>query len=172
MHSIIIHLFFCLFGLRGSLFTPVLAADSTASTPLSCHHPPPLLAAASTASPPLQCPAQPGLGPACAAADSPWLLALAGNPINLINGNKYTLHEDLPALAQAPVLFMQRHYNAQSVHHSILGRNWSLPWDIRLQPQRQRLLLADGRHLSLQAHQLRPLRSEERRVGKTCRAGA
>src|SRR5690625_5667690 len=79
MHSIIIHLFFCLLGLSGSLFTPVLAADSTAS-------------------PPLQCPAQPGLGPACAAADSPWLLALAGNPINLINGNKYTLHEDLPAL--------------------------------------------------------------------------
>lgn len=142
MHSIIIHLFFCLLGLSGSLFTPVLAADSTAS-------------------PPLQCPAQPGLGPACAAADSPWLLALAGNPINLINGNKYTLHEDLPALAQAPVLFMQRHYNAQSVHHSILGRNWSLHWDIRLQPQRQRLLLADGRHLSLQAHQLRPLQQPE-----------
>src|SRR5690625_6797372 len=75
MHSIIIHLFFCLLGLSGSLFTPVLAADSTAS-------------------PPLQCPAQPGLGPACAAADSPWLLALAGNPINLINGNKYTRSEE------------------------------------------------------------------------------
>src|SRR5690625_6027067 len=71
MHSIIIHLFFCLLGLSGSLFTPVLAADSTAS-------------------PPLQCPAQPGLGPACAAADSPWLLALAGNPINLIKDRKST----------------------------------------------------------------------------------
>src|SRR5690625_7982951 len=95
MHSIIIHLFFCLLGLSGSLFTPVLAADSTAS-------------------PPLQRPAQPGLGPACAAADSPWLLALAGNPNNLINGDKYNLHDDLPALAPAPVLSMQRHYNAQS----------------------------------------------------------
>src|SRR5699024_7832560 len=136
MHQIIINVVFYLLGLGAHLAMPVLAADAAGNAPL-------------------QCPAQPGLGPACAAADNPWLLPLAGNPINLINGNKYTLHEDLPSIAGATLLFIQRHYNAQSIHHSILGRGWSLHWDIRLQPQQRRLLLADGRQLQLTPHQLR-----------------
>src|SRR5690625_4266687 len=118
MQKIIFCLAYCILGVLGTLYSSafVFAQQNSSS---------------------LQCPAQPGLGPACAAADSPWLLPLAGNPINILNGNKYTLHEDIPALAGAPLLFIQRHYNAQSMHHSILGRNWSLNWDIRLQPSRQ-----------------------------------
>ena len=139
MHQIIINVVFYLLSLGAYLAMPAFAADA--------------VNAARNA--PLQCPAQPGLGPACATADSPWLLPLAGNPINLINGNKYTLHEDLPSMAGATLLFIQRHYNAQSVHHSILGRGWSLHWDIRLQPQQRSLLLADGRQLALTPHQLR-----------------
>lgn len=129
---------FYFFKLWGVLFTPVL-----------------LYAASS--SPLLHCPVQPGLGPACATSESPWVLPLAGNPINLINGNKYLLHEDVPSLAEAPLLFIHRHYNAQSGHYAHLGRNWSLHWDIRLQPHAHRLLLADGRQLSLRPHQIRRL---------------
>ena len=96
----------------------------------------------------------PALGPACGTESSPWLLPLAGNPIDLIHGNKYLPHTDVWPLKGAPLMFIQRHYNAHSNHQSILGQGWSLHWDIRLQPALRQLWLADGRHLNLDPNQL------------------
>lgn len=133
----------CFLGFLGLLFSSVLL-PAQAQTQL-----PPTAAPGAA----LQCPA-PALGPACGAEAQPWLLPLAGNPINFINGNKYTQHNDLLPLAQAPLLFIQRHYNSLAPHRSILGRGWSLHWDIRLHLPRQKILFADGRTMGFSRAQL------------------
>src|SRR5690625_4153271 len=101
----------------------------------------------------LQCPA-PELGPACENQSAPWLLPVAGNPIHLINGNNYLQHHDLYPHPKTPLLYVQRHYNAQALHHSILGRGWALHWDIRLQKNNQQLWLADGRRITFNPKKL------------------
>ncbi|HLS21060.1 MAG TPA: DUF6531 domain-containing protein, partial [Paenalcaligenes sp.] len=58
-----------------------------------------------------QCPV-PALGPACDSQSAPWLAATAGNPVNLINGNKYLQHTDSYPLSGAPLLWLARHYNS------------------------------------------------------------
>lgn len=100
-----------------------------------------------------QCPL-PALGPACETQSAPWITPVAGNPINLINGNKYLQHADSYPLPAAPLLFITRHYNSLSPHTSILGLGWTLHWDIRLYPERQMLQLGDGRTQPFKAHHL------------------
>ncbi|HLU78771.1 MAG TPA: DUF6531 domain-containing protein [Burkholderiaceae bacterium] len=97
--------------------------------------------------------APPALGSPCAtgglavAGNSEPLPSLAvGNPVHLATGNKYQLDVDLPPNASAPGLELVRHYNSLSTQAGVLGRNWALSYDTRLQ-QRQGswwLLQADG----------------------------
>lgn len=60
----------------------------------------------------------------------------AGNPINVITGNKYQMEVDLPALPGVLGLEIVRHYNsAQSGEHApngILGRGWRLSYETDL----------------------------------------
>lgn len=74
----------------------------------------------------------------------------AGNPINLITGNKYQREVDLPALPGVLGLEIVRHYN--SVHagprssNGILGRGWRLSYETDLNPigNTLQIMQADG----------------------------
>lgn len=100
-----------------------------------------------------QCPV-PALGPACDSQSAPWLAATAGNPVNLINGNKYLQHTDSYPLSGAPLLWLARHYNSMDNRPTVLGAGWEIHWNIRLYPQRQLVALSDGRHIPFKAHAL------------------
>ncbi len=60
----------------------------------------------------------------------------AGNPINIIHGNKYQREDDLPALPGVLGLEIVRHYNSHYAHTSvppgILGRGWKLSYETTL----------------------------------------
>ncbi len=60
----------------------------------------------------------------------------AGNPINIINGNKYQREADMPALPGVLGLEVVRHYNSQyslpNVPSGILGRGWKLSYETAL----------------------------------------
>ena len=60
----------------------------------------------------------------------------AGNPINLINGNKYQREDDLPALPGVLGLEIVRHFNSvyatQGTTAGIFGRGWKLSYDTEL----------------------------------------
>ncbi|MCW5319928.1 hypothetical protein D5039_01685 [Verminephrobacter aporrectodeae subsp. tuberculatae] len=60
----------------------------------------------------------------------------AGNPINVISGNKYQREEDMPALPGLLGLEIVRHYNSQygrsNVPPGILGRGWKLSYETDL----------------------------------------
>src|SRR5699024_72901 len=77
-----------------------------------------------------------------------------GNPINLINGNKYLQHTDSYPLPGAPLLLLARHYNSLDNSPTVLGGGWEIHWNIRLYPQRQIVVLSDGRHIPFKAHEL------------------
>ena len=74
----------------------------------------------------------------------------AGNPINVITGNKYQQEIDLPALPGVLGLEIVRHYN--SVHadpraaNGILGRGWRLSYETDLNPigNTLQIIQADG----------------------------
>lgn len=74
----------------------------------------------------------------------------AGNPINLITGNKYQREVDLPALPGVLGLEIVRHYNsAYSTPHTltgILGRGWKLSYetDLYVTGNTIQILQADG----------------------------
>ena len=60
----------------------------------------------------------------------------AGNPINIINGNKYQQEIDLPALPGVLGLEIIRHYNSTysgpQAANGILGRGWRLSYETEL----------------------------------------
>ena len=60
----------------------------------------------------------------------------AGNPINVITGNKYQREEDLPALPGVLGLEIVRHYNSAysspDIATGILGRGWKLSYETDL----------------------------------------
>ena len=62
--------------------------------------------------------------------------ASAGNPINLITGNKYQRDVDLPALPGVLGLEIVRHYNSlfamPGVPNGVLGRGWRLSYEVDL----------------------------------------
>ncbi|MDR2001300.1 MAG: DUF6531 domain-containing protein [Zoogloeaceae bacterium] len=73
----------------------------------------------------------------------------AGNPINLINGNKYQKETDLAALPGVLGLEIVRHYNsryAQIYAPGLMGRGWRLSYETTLHPHQQtvQILQADG----------------------------
>lgn len=92
-----------------------------------------------------------GGGPA--SQPDPDALAGAGNPINLINGNKYQREVDMPPLPGVLGLEIVRHYNSalasERSPNGLLGRGWRLSYETELTavgPTVQ-ILQADGRRL-------------------------
>ncbi|WP_377101707.1 RHS repeat-associated core domain-containing protein [Rugamonas violacea] len=84
-----------------------------------------------------------GTGPTCSSAPTPasgaaatGVDAGAGNPINVMTGNKYQREEDMPALPGVLGLEIVRHYNsAQSGAGTVpgpVGRGWRLSYETRL----------------------------------------
>ncbi|WP_344761543.1 DUF6531 domain-containing protein, partial [Actimicrobium antarcticum] len=63
-------------------------------------------------------------------------VACAGNPINLITGNKYQRDTDLPALPGVLGLEIVRHYNSAfgtpNVPNGLVGRGWRLSYEVEL----------------------------------------
>ncbi|MEW6416081.1 MAG: RHS repeat-associated core domain-containing protein [Pseudomonadota bacterium] len=72
----------------------------------------------------------------------------AGNPINVITGNKYQQETDLPALPGVLGLEIVRHYNSAlaSTPPGILGRGWRLSYETEVYPVGNTLqvMQADG----------------------------
>ncbi|MFC4928318.1 DUF6765 family protein [Delftia deserti] len=74
----------------------------------------------------------------------------AGNPIHLINGNKYQREVDMPALPGVLGLEVVRHYNSSYsrayVPPGLLGRGWLLSYEARLydHPTNLQIVQADG----------------------------
>lgn len=88
--------------------------------------------------------------------------AQAGNPINVITGNKFQREVDLPALPGVMGLEIVRYYNsALSGIHSrtgILGRGWRLSYEVSLAPVGDtiQVLEADGTRLIFARDPLHP----------------
>ena len=78
--------------------------------------------------------------------------AAAGNPLNILNGNKFQREEDMPALPGVLGLELVRYYNSGASRENsgkpIGGRGWRLSYDAELyiQPGTQTITLtqADG----------------------------
>ncbi|WP_158229168.1 DUF6765 family protein [Collimonas sp. PA-H2] len=74
----------------------------------------------------------------------------AGNPINIINGNKYQQEVDLPALPGVLGLEIIRHYNSQysmpNVPNGAFGRGWKLSYetDLYVSSSTIQIVQADG----------------------------
>jgi YD repeat-containing protein len=77
----------------------------------------------------------------------------AGNPINVINGNKYQREDDLPALPGVLGLEIVRHYNSAystaDTATGILGRGWKLSYETDLYAigNTIQIMQADGRRV-------------------------
>lgn len=92
-----------------------------------------------------------GSGPA-SQGDGTGVQVGAGNPINLISGNKYQEETDLRALPGALGLELKRYYNSLSSHPGLLGANWRISYEtvlFDLGGQIQ-IVQADGRRLMFQ----------------------
>jgi RHS repeat-associated protein len=73
----------------------------------------------------------------------------AGNPINLISGNKYQQEVDLPGLPGTLGIEIVRHYNSQSRERGQLGASWKLSYetDLYADAATVQIIQADGRRL-------------------------
>ncbi|MES2205905.1 MAG: DUF6765 family protein [Pseudomonadota bacterium] len=77
-----------------------------------------------------------------------------GNPINVINGNKYQREVDMPALPGVLGLELVRHYNSKHAGTNkalgIFGRGWASSYETQLIANAQNLLIvqADGSTLA------------------------
>ena len=80
----------------------------------------------------------------------------AGNPINIINGNKFQMEADMPALPGVLGLELIRYYNSQyslpNVPAGILGQGWKLSYETELYDTALGLQIvqADGTRLIFQ----------------------
>lgn len=83
--------------------------------------------------------ARPGSGPGTG----------AGNPINLLSGNKYQQEVDLAPLPGVLGLELVRHYNSMSTHHGLTGAHWRISYEAVLYDLGGSLQIvqADGRRL-------------------------
>ena len=108
---------------------------------------------------PLQCPASEAGNPdtcqgdGAASQSEEGAGAGAGNPINLITGNKYQQETDMAALPGVLGLEIVRHYNskhARDVVPGVLGRGWRLSYETMLtvQPNVLHIVQADGKRIS------------------------
>ena len=77
-----------------------------------------------------------GAGPATSAASGTGLNVGAGNPINIITGNKHQREVDMAPLPGVLGLEIVRHYNSvhSGVNHStnLIGRGWKLSYETEL----------------------------------------
>jgi YD repeat-containing protein len=86
----------------------------------------------------------------------------AGNPIHLINGNKYQREVDMPALPGVLGLEVVRHYNSSYsrayVPPGMLGRGWLLSYEARLydHPTNLQIVQADGTRIIFSKLRERP----------------
>ena len=109
---------------------PALSPSAIAQTPSSSQTPTFTFAAAPACNPQLQCcQASPGTGtPGCSAA--------AGNPLNILTGNKFQTEVDMPALPGVLGLEIVRYYNSELAGlqgaRGALGRGWRLSYDAQL----------------------------------------
>ena len=75
----------------------------------------------------------------------------AGNPIDIVSGNKHQREVDLPRLPGVLGLELVRHYNSALADHDTggLGRGWRLSYEAELRDGAQSLTIvqADGRTL-------------------------
>ncbi|GGX86234.1 hypothetical protein GJV26_28470 [Massilia dura] len=86
----------------------------------------------------------------------------AGNPINIMSGNKYLREEDMPALPGVLGLEIVRHYN--SVHSGVnavpgsVGRGWKLSYETQMLVAGggMQVLQADGAVIAFSRDMLRP----------------
>ena len=86
----------------------------------------------------------------------------AGNPINLVNGNKYQREVDMPALPGVLGLEIVRHYNSQyslpNVPTGVLGHGWKLSYETELHDTAAGLQIvqADGTRVIFQRSKDQP----------------
>lgn len=89
-------------------------------------------------------------GPASQSASGSGQNVGAGNPINVLSGNKYQQEVDLPPLPGVLGLEIVRHYNSQyalpNVPSGILGRGWKLSYetDLYVFARTLQIVQADG----------------------------
>ena len=89
-------------------------------------------------------------GPASQPASGTGQNVGAGNPINVLSGNKYQVEVDLPPLPGVLGLEIVRHYNSQyarpNVPAGILGRGWKLSYetDLYVVAKTLQIVQADG----------------------------
>jgi hypothetical protein len=72
----------------------------------------------------------------------------AGNPINIITGNKYQLEIDMPSLPGELGIEVVRHYNSMATSDTgHIGRGWRLSYEteIRFDGNHLTLIQADGK---------------------------
>lgn len=87
--------------------------------------------------------------PAPAAQNSSAPSSGAGNPINLLNGNKYQHETDLAPLPGVLGLELTRHYNSSSRYIGQTGMSWRTSYEAILYtyPTTLQILQADGRRI-------------------------
>jgi uncharacterized protein RhaS with RHS repeats len=94
---------------------------------------------------------------------APGPAAGAGNPVDLVTGNKYRHEVDLRLAASVPLVFA-RHYNGLARHAGPLGVGWSHSFETRLAPVRAdgretvQVVQGDGRRLVFEPDGARPAR--------------
>lgn len=88
----------------------------------------------------------------------------AGNPINILSGNKYQQETDLPALPGVLGLEIVRHYNSQhalpGISATMMGHGWRLSYDTRLHVigRTLQIMQADGTRIIFNRHRDDPSR--------------
>jgi RHS repeat-associated protein len=82
----------------------------------------------------------------------------AGNPINVITGNKYQREEDLPALPGLMGIEIVRHYNSLHMGLGQMGYGWRLSYETDLQVVNNtlRITQADGGRLIFNRSSINP----------------
>ena len=85
--------------------------------------------------------------PAAVASGQP--SAAVGNPVNVMNGNKFQAETDLPALPGVLGLQLSRSYNSQSRARGLFGVGWRHAYEVSLleSPHAIQIIQADGRRL-------------------------
>ncbi|MDQ3446077.1 MAG: DUF6531 domain-containing protein, partial [Pseudomonadota bacterium] len=82
----------------------------------------------------------------------------AGNPVDIITGNKYQHEVDLAPLPGELSLHFARHYNSNSTHRGLTGIGWRSSYEVALVDLGSALQIidADGRRLTFNRHPDQP----------------
>lgn len=98
---------------------------------------------------PGQCTSNPNGDPGCNGA---------GNPVDIITGNKYQHEIDLAPLPGEMGLHFSRHYNSNSTHRGLTGVGWRSSYEVVLVDlgSAVQIIDADGRRLTFDRHSNQP----------------